>query len=183
MAQLHIPAQLEQAPVASQPLLQAVKQQIGSVPNLFRLVSNSPAALEGYLNLSGALGKGSLPKALQERISLAISEFNGCEYCLAAHSFIGKNLAKMDEADILASRRGHSADRKSNAALVFALAVATQHGKVGEQAVAAVKAAGFSDAEIVEIVQHVALNTWTNYINLVAQTEVDFPAVTAIAAA
>ena len=183
MAQLHIPAQIEQAPAASQPLLQAVKQQIGSVPNLFRLVSNSPAALEGYLNLSGALGKGSLPKALQERIALAVSEFNGCEYCLAAHSFIGKNLAKMDEADILASRHGTSADSKSNAALVFALAVAKQHGKVGAQAVAAVKAAGFSDAEIVEVVQHVALNTWTNYINLVAQTEVDFPAVAAIAAA
>jgi alkylhydroperoxidase family enzyme len=84
MSRIPTPATISDAPVASQPLLDAVKKQLGVVPNLFRLVSNSPAALEGYLNLSGALGKGALPAATRERIALAVAEINGCAYCLAA---------------------------------------------------------------------------------------------------
>lgn len=86
MSRIPTPATIEAAPAASQPLLQAVKKQLGMAPNLFRLVANSPAALEGYLSLSGALGKGELPAPTRERVALAIAEINGCDYCLSAHT-------------------------------------------------------------------------------------------------
>ncbi len=177
MSRLLIPTSIETAPAAAQPLLEAVKKQLGMVPNLFRLVANSPAALEGYLGMSGALGKGTLPAATRERIALAVAEINGCGYCLSAHSYLGKNVAKLDDAEMTANRNGASNDPKADAAVRFAAKVATQRGHVSSEDVASVKAAGYSDAQIVEIVQHVALNTWTNYINTVAETEIDFPVV------
>jgi uncharacterized peroxidase-related enzyme len=177
MSRIPTPASIEAAPTASQPLLQAVKKQLGIVPNLFRLVANSPAALEGYLGLSGALGKGDLPAATRERIALAVAEINGCSYCLSAHTYLGKNVAKLDDAEIAANRQGGSNDRKADAAVRFAANVARERGHVSEEDVKTVKSAGYSDAQVIEIVQHVALNTWTNYINEVAKTDIDFPAV------
>ncbi len=183
MSRIAIPASIAAAPAASQPLLDAVKKQLGVVPNLFRLVANSPAALEGYLGMSGALGKGELSAPTRERIALAVAEINGCNYCLSAHTYLGKNLAKLDDAEIAANRSGASNDIKADAAVRFAAKVTKLRGKVSSDDVAAVKAAGYSDAQIVEIVQHVALNTWTNYINEVAGTEIDFPVVQARLAA
>jgi len=183
MTRLAIPATIESAPVASQPMLEAVKKQLGMVPNLFRLVATSPAALEGYLGMSGALGKGALPAPTRERIALAVSQINGCSYCLSAHTYLGKNVAKLDDAEIAANRAGASNDAKADAAVRFAAKVTEARGKVSAEDVLAVKSAGYSDAQIVEIVQHVALNTWTNYINEVAKTEVDFPVVDARLAA
>ena len=90
MTRIATPATIDAAPAAAQPLLEVVGKQLGSVPNLFRVVANSPAALEGYLGLSGALGKGTLPAATRERIALAVAEINGCSYCLAAHSLSGQ---------------------------------------------------------------------------------------------
>lgn len=177
MSRIAIPETIESAPAAAQPLLQAVHKQLGSVPNLFRLVANSPAALEGYLGMSGALGKGSLPAASRERIALAVAEINGCAYCLSAHSYLASNLAKLDDAEINANRRGTSNDAKAAAAVQFAAKVTQARGKVSADDLRAVKDAGYSDAQIIEIVQHVALNTWTNYINEVAGTEIDFPVV------
>jgi len=177
MSRIATPATIESAPSASQALLQAVKGQLGSVPNLFRMVANSPAALEGYLGLSGALRKASLPAATGERIALAVAEINRCGYCLAAHSYLGKHVAKLDESEIEANRNGTSHDEKARAAVEFAVHVTQQRGHINADNLNAVKAAGYSDAEIIEIVLHVALNTWTNYINQVAQTEIDFPVV------
>jgi uncharacterized peroxidase-related enzyme len=175
MSRLSIPATLAAAPVPSQPLLQAVKQQLGSVPNLFRLVANSPAALEGYVGLMGALAKGDLPAATRERIALAVAEINGCQYCLSAHSYLGKHAAKLDDAEIAANRRGGSNDAFADAAVRFAASVTQQRGHVSDAELQAVRQAGYSDAQVIEIVQHVALNTWTNYINEVARTDIDFP--------
>ena len=183
MSRLPIPATVESAPAASQPLLQAVKQLLGTVPNLFRLVANSPAALEGYLGMNGALAKGALPAATRERIALAVAEINGCNYCLSAHTYLGKHVAKLDDAEMTANRSGASIDPHADAAVRFAAKVATLRGHVASTDVAEVRLAGYSDAQIVEIVQHVALNTWTNYINEVAQTEIDFPMVEARKAA
>jgi uncharacterized peroxidase-related enzyme len=183
MSRLNTPASVEASPAAAQPLLNAVKAQLGVVPNLFRVIGNSPAALEGYLGLSGALGKGRLDARTRERIALAVAEFNGCSYCLSAHSFIGRNMAKLDDAEIAANRDGRSDDPKAEAALRFALAVTEARGHVTDADVSAVKLAGFSDGEIVEIVLHVALNTLTNYVNEVARTVIDFPAVIARRAA
>ncbi len=182
MSRLATPASIEAAPATAQPLLHAVQKQLGSTPNLFRVVSNSPAALEGYLGLSAALGKGRLPAQTRERIALAVAQVNGCGYCLAAHTYLGRNLAKLDDAEILANRQGHSTDAQADAAVRFAVAVTEQRGHVSDDDVRAVKAAGYDDGLIVEIVQHVALNTWTNYINEVARTAIDFPVVDALAA-
>jgi len=176
------PATIEAAPSSSHANLEAVKKQIGVVPNLFRLVANSPAALEGYLGMSGALSKGALPAPTRERIALAVAQVNGCNYCLSAHTYMGKNLAKLSDAEIAANRHGGSLDPKADAAVRFATRVARERGHISDADLQAVRMAGYDDAQIVEIVQHVALNTWTNYINEVAKTEIDFPVAQALAA-
>lgn len=177
MARISTPATIAAAPINAQPLLEAVNKQLGVVPNLFRLVSNSPAALEGYLGLSGALAKGALPAATRERIALAVAQVNGCDYCLSAHTYLGKNLAKLDEQEMIANRGGRSNEPQADAAVRFAAKVARERGHVAESDVREVRAAGYDDAQVIEIVQHVALNVWTNYINVVADTDIDFPVV------
>jgi len=177
MTRIATPASIEASPAASQPLLQAVTKQLGSAPNIFRVLGNSPAALEGFLGLNGALGKGKLDGKTRERIALAVAEINGCGYCLSAHTYLGKNLAKLDDAEITANRNGASNDPKADAAVRFAAKIVRERGHVSDADVSAVKAAGYGDDEIVEIVARVALNTLTNYINEVAKTDIDFPKV------
>jgi uncharacterized peroxidase-related enzyme len=179
MSRIPTPATVDAAPAPSRPLLEAVKKQFGTVPNMFRLIANSPAALESYLRLSGALNKGALPAPTRERIALAVAEINGCNYCLSAHTYLGRNLAKLDDAEIAANRGGASNDPKANAAVRFAVKVLRARGHLSDADLDAIKAAGYDDAQIIEIVLHVALNTWTNYINEVAKTDIDFPVVTA----
>jgi uncharacterized peroxidase-related enzyme len=171
------------APPAAQPILEGVQKQLGSVPNLFRVVANSPAALAGYTGLNAALGKGSLDAKTRERIAVAIAEVNGCAYCLSAHTYISRNQHKQDDAEITANRHGRSNDPTADAAVRFAVRVAEARGHVADADLAAVHAAGFDDGQIVEIVLHVALNTLTNYVNEVAQTAIDFPVVALRAAA
>jgi len=176
MSRISIPAP-DATPVATLPLLDAVKKQLGVVPNLMKVIGNSPAALNGYLGLNDALAKGTLGAKTGERIALAIAEINACGYCLAAHTYLGRNVAKLDDAEIAANRSGGSSDPKANAAVRFAASVARERGHVSDAAVRAVKDAGYDDAQVMEIVVHVALNTLTNYVNEVAQTDIDFPAV------
>ena len=175
MPRIDTPSQIEHAPVASQELLKAVQQSLGSVPNLFRITSNSPVVLEGYLNLNGALAKGALSAQNRERIALAVAQTNGCNYCLAAHQYLATHLAKLTPAEINANRAGSSMDAKAAAAVAFAVTVTQKRGKVSAAEFTAVRGAGYSDAEILEIVAHVALNTLTNYINEVFETVIDFP--------
>jgi uncharacterized peroxidase-related enzyme len=183
MSRIPTPAAIEAAPAASRPILEAVKKQLGLAPNMFRLIGNSPAALEGYVNLSTALGKGTLSLQTREGIALTVAAINGCSYCLSAHSYIGKNLAKLDDAEIAANRAGGSLDAKVDAALRFAAKAARERGHVSDADVEAVKAAGYDDAQVIEIVLHVALNTLTNFVNEVAATDIDFPLVSARRAA
>jgi len=133
MSRLEIPVTIADAPIASQPFLDAVKKKLGVVPNLFRLISNSPAALEGYLSLSGALAKGALPAQTGERIALAVAEINGCDYCMSAHSYLGKNVAKLDDTEMSANRNGSSNDPKAAAAVQFAAKVARERGRVSDE--------------------------------------------------
>jgi len=177
MSRIAIPTR-EAAPGASQPLLDAVNNQLGVVPNLFRLVSLSPAALQGFLGLSGALGK-TLDVKTRERIALAVAQVNGCDYCLSAHTYLGLNLAKIDAEEIAQNRKGGSLDTKANAVVQFATAVAKTRGKVAGDELVRVREAGFSDAQIIEIVSVVAENFLTNIINNVAETDIDFPVVRA----
>ena len=177
MSRLNTPATIDAAPAAAQTSLKAVEKQLGLVPNMFRVVANSPVALTGYLQLSAASAQGGLDAATRERIALAVAELNGCGYCLAAHSFLGRKLAKLDDAEIAANRNGASNDPKADAAVRFAAAVVSQRGHVSNDQIHAVLSAGYSDAQVLDILLAVALNTFTNYVNEVAQTEVDFPSV------
>ena len=187
MSRLQIPATITDAPAASQPFLEAVNKKLGVVPNLFRLMANSPAALEGYLGLAAALTKGSLPAQTGERIALAVAEINGCDYCMSAHSYLGKNVAKLDDAEIFANRNGGSNEPTAAPAVqllssvkpatYIAAKVAHTRGRVSDEDLRVVKEAGYTDAQIVEIVVHVALSVLTNYANVVANTEIDFPVV------
>jgi len=177
MSRIQTPATIDAAPQASQEMLEAVKKKLGVVPNVFRMISTSPTVLEAHLNLSGTLGKGKLQAATRERIALAVAELNGCSYCLSAHSYLGKNLAKLDDAEMTANRNGTSTDPNADAAVRFAAKIVRERGHLQSKDVEAVKEAGFDDEQILEIVLHVAMNTWTNYINEIAQTEIDFPVV------
>ncbi len=179
MTRIPTPATIADAPEASRPLLNTVARQLGRVPNMFRSVALSPQALEGHLSLVSALSKGTLPPATRERIALAVAEVNGCDYCLSAHVYLGRNLAKLDDAEITANRNGASNDPKADAAVRFAAKVAANRGQTTESDFVAVKTAGYTDAQLIEIVQHVALNIWTNFFNEVFQTEIDFPLVQA----
>jgi uncharacterized peroxidase-related enzyme len=157
-------------------LFTAVQSKLGFVPNMMRVLGNSPAALEGYLNLSGALAGGVLVPRLREQIALAVAEINGCGYCLSAHTLLGGKAGLATE-EILAARNSSAADSKSDAALKLARAVTLQRGVIGDADLQSARAASLNDAEIIEVVQHVALNILTNYTNNVAQTVIDFPEV------
>ncbi len=182
MSRISIPS-VENSLEATKPLLAAVKQQLGVVPNLMKLVGHSPAALEGYLSLNGALAKGKLSAQLRERIALAIAEFNACNYCLSAHSYLATHVAKLSASEIDAARHGSAEDTRTAAALRFARRVAEARGRVSDADLAALRAADFDEASVVEIVLNVALNVLTNYVNNVAATDIDFPVVTAKLAA
>lgn len=177
MSRIAIPGTIDTAPSASQPALAAVKQQLGSVPNLFRALSISPAALQGYLGLSGALDRGVLDGRTRARIAIRVAELNGCDYCLSAHTYLGAQLARLDASELAASRDGHSSDPRAEAALQLATAIVDARGHISDADLAAARAAGLDDAHVLEVVLHVALNTLTNYVNVVAGTEVDFPRV------
>ena len=166
---------VEASPKARE-LLAAVKAKIGMTPNMMKTMAQSAAVLEGYLGLSGALAAGVLSPRLREQIALAVGQTNGCQYCLSAHSAIGK-MVGLEMEEIAASRRATSRDEKTAAALRFVQEVVAHKGLIDDGALRAVRTAGYSDAEIVEIVANVALNIFTNYFNHVAGTEVDFPKV------
>lgn len=175
MSRIAIPSR-DAAPAASQPVLDAVHKQLGVLPNLFRLVALSPAALHGMTGLSGALSK-ALDLKTRERIAIAVAQVNGCDYCLSAHTYLARNLAKLAPDEVARNREAASDDPKADAAVRFAATVARERGKVSDADVASVRAAGWSDAQLIEIVALVAENVLTNFINNVAQTDIDFPIV------
>lgn len=156
--------------------LAAVKAKLGSVPNLFRTLARAPATLNGYLAFSDALAGGRLDAGRREIVALAVAQENRCGYCLAAHTLIGKG-AGLSAADIRAARAGSSADAGDAALAVFARRLTETRGVVDDAELAAFKRAGFDDGHVLEVVALVALNTLTNYVNHVAGTVVDFPAV------
>ena len=160
-------------------LFTAIEGKLGMVPNMMRTMGNSSAVLEGYLNLSGALSGGRLGAKVGELIALRVAELNACDYCLSAHSFIGEKLVGIDTTSLSAARDGKSNQAKIEAALVFATAVVRKKGGVSSSDIVAVKDAGYSEGEIGEIIAHVALNVFTNYLNKAAKTEIDFPVVNA----
>ena len=160
----------------SKQLFDAVQQKLGLVPNMVRIMGHAPAALEGYLSFSGALSHGGLDAKLREQIALTVGETNSCGYCLSAHSFIGSKLG-LNAAEIEAARRASAASAKNDAVLKLARNIVLQRGEIPDADLAQARAAGLSESDIVETVANVALNIFTNYVNHVARTVVDFPAV------
>jgi uncharacterized peroxidase-related enzyme len=157
-------------------LLDQVQKSFGVTPNMMKVMANSPATLGAYMSFAGGLGGGTLSKQLREQVALTVAGINACGYCAAAHTAIGGSMGiKAEEAK--ANLMGNSADPKVQAALTFARAVVAKRGRIEGKDVDKVRAAGFSDGEIVELIGHVALNIFTNYFNLALATELDFPAV------
>ncbi|MDP9172296.1 MAG: carboxymuconolactone decarboxylase family protein [Planctomycetota bacterium] len=144
--------------------------------NIFRSMANSPAALDGFLKFSGALREGKLDGKAREAIALAVGQVNKCEYCLSAHTMLGKN-AGLDETAVRDARLGKSSDKKLHAMVTLAKKLAAEQGRISDAEISAARAAGLDDAEITEVVANVALNIYTNYFNNMNQTEVDLPKV------
>jgi len=171
-------AQLDpsQATGKTQQLFNGVQAKLGVVPNLFRVVGNSPAALEAYLGFSGALANGVLNARVREQIALAVAETNLCGYCLSAHAFIGGKVGLTDK-DIADARRATAAGDKTDAILKLARNIVVQRGELTDADFQSARQSGVNDTEIVEVVANVALNLFTNYVNHIARTVVDFPEV------
>lgn len=176
------PVDARTANAATAELLTSVKRKMGAVPNLISTMASSPAVAKAYLDFSQALSAGALPARLREQIALAVGETNGCGYCVAAHTVLGKG-AGLTEQETCDARRATSGNEKERVALDFGRKVVQDRGIVGDADVEQLRGAGYTDGEIAEIVANVALNLFTNYFNHVAGTEVDFPQAPALAAA
>ena len=157
-------------------LLDAIEAQFGMVPNFLKVFANSPAALEAFLGLQQIAGSGSLDAATRERIALALAQKNACEYCVSAHTAIGRK-AGLSASEIEANRAGGSEDEKAAAAVRFARALNDSSGEVTTRELLDVRNAGYSDAEIVEIITHVGMNILTNILGKASRVDIDFPRV------
>lgn len=157
-------------------LLDAVQSGLGMVPNFIRILANSPAALNAFLGLHGVAGAGLLDPKTRERIALAVAEQNACQYCVSAHTAIGRKVG-LDNQEMLANRIGRSSDAKAEAALTFARALVEHTGQVSKAEFDAVRAAGHSDGEIIEIITHVSMNIFTNLLGKATQVDIDFPKI------
>ena len=157
-------------------LLGAIKAKLGTVPNLYRVVAHSPAVLEATLSSGETLNGGVLTARQREAIAIATAEANGCDYCLSAHVLLGRG-AGLSEPQIAAARHGESGDATFDAIIAFTRALLEKKGHVSDGEIAALRAAGLGDAALVEIVAQVTRNIFTNYLNHVARTEIDFPVV------
>lgn len=161
---------------ASGELLREIRSAFGITPNMFRAVANSPAALASMWGSFGALGNGRLGAKLGEQIAVALADRNDCHYCLAAHTALGRKAGATTE-EMASAQRGKSSDPKTAAALTFAQKLVEARGQITDAEMRALRDAGYDDQDVVEIIAHVALNLFTNYINVALAVPVDFPGV------
>jgi uncharacterized peroxidase-related enzyme len=171
MARIAIPT-IEEAPAKSQPILEGYVKVLGLVPNFFALISRSPDALKVVADTQAALGK-SLGHQTRERIHIMTAEVNGCDYCLSAHTCLGGKLGGLTKEDMELNRQGHSTDPKADAALQFAYKVAQSRGHIEDADVEAVRSAGYTDAQIVDLVAETAFSFMTNLFNNTFKTDID----------
>ena len=162
----------------SKELFDAVQNKLGFIPNLIKVFGNSPATLQSYLSLGELTASGNFSNKFREQLALAIAEENNCNYCLSAHTAIGKMNGLSDEQTEL-NRKGLSTDKKIEAGLKLAQSITKNRGNISTEEISAAKAAGYNDSDILEIVLNVVSNTLTNYVNHIAETEIDFPVVEA----
>lgn len=166
----------EQANDEQAELYQAIQGQLGMVPNFLKIFANSPAALRAFLGLHGIANEGSLDPQTRERIALGLAEQNACEYCVSAHSAIGRK-AGLSNEEIEANRAGSSQDAKAAVAVKFARSLAEHNGEVSTSELLEIRNAGYDDAQIVEIITHVGMNVLTNILGKASRVEIDFPKV------
>ena len=166
---------VEQANGQVRDLYAGLKAAIGAVPNIYRSVANSPAALDILLGMGAKLSAGGLSGAQTEAVKLVVSQIYGCSYCLAAHTLVGKK-AGLSEADTLAIRRGTIADPGLSALVRFVNFAIQPGGRISDDDLNAIRRTGFSDAQITEILTVLAQTVFTTLFNRVNQTELDFPA-------
>src|ERR1700712_1675425 len=177
MPSVHTPANIHGAPTASHPMLRSAEARFGRVPNMALLLAASPAALRGYLALLTALDGGTLGAQTAERIALAVAEAIGCQYGLSLHTFCARNGIGLDDAEITANRSGASNDPQADAAVSFAARLIRNQGAIGDDDLRALKAAGYDDGQIIEIVLHAGLNILAGLLNKVGDTDIDFPLI------
>ncbi len=171
------PVEPEAATGKAADLLAQVHKSLGLTPNMTKVMANSPALLQGYLALSGAVSDGVLTPAVRERLAIATAELNGCEYCLSAHTYIGANIAKVDADELAKAREGDSQDARVAALLKLSNTIAENDGDVDEVDIKTAREAGVTEEEIGEVVANLALNTLTNYFNVLAHVDNDWPVV------
>lgn len=168
------PLLAEAAPAKTQVLFEQVKTKLGRVPNLMQTLGHSTSALGGYLSLNESLSQGTLSAKDRERIALTVAEHHGCEYCLAAHSAIGK-MVGLNQSQIIESRTGHASDSKADALLQFVHRVLESNGQIDDSDLDQFLVEGYSEGEVAEVIAHISLSVLTNFFNNVAKTEIDFP--------
>lgn len=166
----------EQADQEQSELYRAIESQLGWVPNFLKVFANSPVALRAFLGLRDIANNGVLPLATRERIALALAEQNACQYCVSAHTAIGRK-AGLGADEMQANREGRSQDTKASVAVRFAKALAEHNGEVTNAELLELREAGYSDAEIVEIITHVGMNILTNMLTNASQVDIDFPKI------
>ncbi|MGW4171347.1 carboxymuconolactone decarboxylase family protein [Streptomyces chartreusis] len=152
-----------------------MKKTIGVIPNMTQYMASNPAVLKAWMALSGALNEGTLPLAVRERLALSSAEYNRCTYCLSAHNFLAKNVAKIDEAEISLARDAASSDPHTDAILKLSDAIARGRGSVAEEDIKEARDAGVTDGQIAEVIANLALNTLTNYFNRFNDTPNEYP--------
>lgn len=158
-------------------LLAQVQKSLGTTPAMTKVMANSPTLLQSYLALSGAVAGGTLKPAVRERLAISTAQLNGCEYCLSAHTYIGANIAHLDADELDSARRGESSDAHVAALLKLSNVIAENGGDVDDADIDAARQAGVTDEEIGELVANLTLNIMTNYFNLLARVENDWPVV------
>jgi uncharacterized peroxidase-related enzyme len=157
-------------------IFEGVQKHLGLVPNMMRVIANSPAALNAYISFDGALGGGKLSAREREQIAVAVANANACDYCLSAHTLLG-TAAGLNATELSLARDGASSDARTAALLQFVTRVVRQRGQVPPSEVEALQAAGYTAEEIVETIAAIAVNIFTNYFNNIVGTEIDFPIV------
>jgi len=157
-------------------LFDGVQAKLGVVPNLFRVLGNAPTALAGYLDFGAALGNGGFDAKLREQIALTVAESNQCGYCLSAHTFVGRRVG-LNEQEIADARQAKAEGERVDAILKLARSIVVRRGEISEAELDQVRAAGLSEGDVIETVANVALNIFSNYVNHIAGTAVDFPEV------
>ena len=172
-----VPVQPDSATGKAAELLAQVQKSLGQTPNMTKVMANSPALLKSWLVLSGAVASGTLPAPVRERLAISTAQLNGCEYCLSAHTYIGANIAKVDPAELDNARKGDSSDPHVAALLKLSNDIAENAGDVDDTDIEAARAAGVTEEEIGEIVANLALNILTNYFNVLAHVDNDWPVV------